>query len=127
MLRSLHFDFPGGQAVRLKEPVHDNILGASPEWTAVPPISKMVAYTRAAQPQIRIVFQGNPVANGDYIVGATGTPSDVGEERVHLAFDAVTNLSAPVTLRLARPLPNAIGVHHVRFDWWIAPMRCCSP
>src|SRR5260370_40544028 len=88
-IHSVHFDFPGGQAIRLRDHTTDSVLGLTPEWQAGGR-NELVAYVRGTSPQLRAVFQGTPAANGSYTIGAEGTHSDLVEQQVNLAFDAAT-------------------------------------
>ena len=55
--------------------------------------NELAAYVRATRPEMRVVFRGTPAAAGTYTVGADGTPFQVQERQVTLAFDAGTGLS----------------------------------
>jgi len=118
-VHSIHFDFPGGQAIRLLEPVNNAIVGAGPEWVSAPPHNELVAYVRASRPHIRVVFRGTPAANGTYSVGTDGNPIQVEESRVALAFDPATGLSNSVDLRMRNRLPNRIGVYQANLNWYV--------
>ncbi|MCI0464978.1 MAG: hypothetical protein L0Z62_49280 [Gemmataceae bacterium] len=129
-IHSIHFDFPGGQAIRLREPVSDNFVGATPEWVGAPPRNELAAYVRATQPHVQVVFRGTPAADGPHVVGADGTLSQVEEERVTLTFNPGSGLSAPVAFRLQTPLPDRIGLHPAKFDWYVrdpADPTICLP
>src|SRR4029077_6359296 len=110
-VHSIHFDFPGGQAIRLRDPASDDFLGASAEWVANPPREELVAYVRATRPHIRVVFRGSPAANSTHVSGAHGIAFGVDEQAVALSFDPVSGLSQAVQFRLRVPLPNRIGLH----------------
>jgi hypothetical protein len=118
-VHSIHFDFPGGQAIRLKEHGDNSIVGANPEWVASPSREELVAYVRASRPFIRVIFHGNPGANGTHVVGAGGAPCRVEEQPVALVFDPASGLSQPSDFRLQRPLPDQIGLHAARLDWYV--------
>ncbi len=125
-IHSVHFDFPGGQAIRLRDHTTDSVLGLTPEWAA-DARNELVAYVRGTSPQLQAVFQGTPAANGSYSMGAEGTHSDLAEQQVNLIFDVATGLSQPVTFSVGDPLPNVIGRHRMAFDWYtldpVAPER----
>ncbi len=116
-IHSVHFDFPGGQAIRLRDHTIDSVLGLTPEWEAGGR-SELVAYVRGTSPQLRAVFRGTPAANGSYTIGAQGTHSDLAEQQVDLVFDAGTGLSQPVMFAFADPLPDVIGRHQMAFEWY---------
>src|SRR5947207_1341653 len=103
-IHSLHFDFSGGQAIRLRDHTTDSDLGLTPEW-GVGGRNELIAYVRGTIPRVRAVFQGTPAANGSYTIGAEGTHSDLTEQQVSLVFDVATSLSQPVTFSLGDPLP----------------------
>ena len=117
-IHSLHFDFPGGQAIRLRDHTTDSDIGLTPEWDARGR-NELVAYVRGATPHLRAVFQATPAANGSYAIGAEGTHSDLAEQQVNLIFDAVTGFSQPVSFSFVDPLPNVIGRHQIAFDWYV--------
>src|SRR5262245_17638094 len=94
-VHSVHFDFPGGQAINLREPVTNQFVGASPEWVAGGR-NEFSAYVRCTRPSLRVVFRGTPAADGTYTVGADGTPFQVAEQSATLAFDPANGRSAPL-------------------------------
>ncbi len=115
---SVHFDFAGGQAIRLRDPATNQFIGASPEWLAAGR-DELAAYVRATRPEIQVVFRGLPAADGTYTVGADGTPVQVEERQVTLAFNVGTGLSSPVVFRASNSLPDQIGIHSTKLDWYI--------
>ena len=117
-IHSVHFDFLGGQAIRLRDHTTDSVLGLTPEWDASGR-NELVAYVRGANPHLLAVFQATPAANGLYAIGAEGTHSDLAEQQVNLVFDAVTGFFQPVSFSFADPLPNVIGRHQIAFDWYV--------
>lgn len=117
-IHSVHFDFPGGQAIKLKDPVTDLIIGRIPEWVAGGR-NELAAYVRGTRPEMRVRFHGTPAENGTYTVGADGTPFQVQEQQVALAFAPGTGLSNSVIFRASADLPNQIGVHQAKLDWYI--------
>jgi len=116
-VHSVHFDFPGGQAIRLRNHATDLVLGLTPEWDTSGR-NELAAYARGTSPQLRVIFHGTPAANGSYTVGAEGTHSDLTEQQVDLVFDVATGLSQPVSLAFADPLPDVIGRHQMTFEWY---------
>ncbi len=118
-VHSIHFDFPGGQAIKLRDPVSDDFLGAGPEWVANAPREELVAYVRATRPHIRVVFRGGPGGNNTHVIGAQGIPLGVEEQAVSLLFDPVSGLSQAVDFQLQTPLPDRIGLHPVSFSWYV--------
>ncbi len=124
---SVHFDFPGGQAIKLRDPDTDLIIGRIPEWVAGGR-NELAAYVRATRPEMQVVFRGTSAADGTYTVGADGAPFQVQERQVALAFDAVMGLSNPVIFRASVDLPDQIGVHSAKLDWYVrvqpAPAHC---
>jgi hypothetical protein len=118
-VHSVHFAFAGGPAITLRNPVNGVDLGAVPEWVADPARDEMVAYVRGARPELRVIFKGLPDANGTYVVGARGGLCQVAEGQVALAFDPASGLSEPVSVNLASPLPDQIGLHQARFEWYV--------
>src|SRR5262249_41230208 len=117
-VQTVHFAFPGSQAIKLREHASTGFVGLSPEWSAAPPRDDLVAYVRASQPAIRVVFRGDHGANGTYAVGADGTPSQVAEQQVALAFDPASGLSQAVDFSLANPLPDQVGLRPWKLDWY---------
>jgi hypothetical protein len=124
---SVHFDFPGSHAIRLKDPLTDDFIGTSPEWVAATR-NELAAYVRAARLEMRVVFRGVPGAGATYTVGADGTPFQVVEQQVKLVFDAVTGFSTPVVFGASIDLPDQIGIHPTNLDWYVrehpAPAPC---
>jgi hypothetical protein len=118
-VHSVHFDFPGGEAIKLRDPVSDQFVGANPEWVAAPPRSEPAAYVRDTRASLRVVFRGHPATNGTYSVGAGGAPVQIDERWVDLIFDPATGRSNPVVLPTRNRLPNHIGVHTARLDWHV--------
>jgi hypothetical protein len=116
-VQSAHFDFPGGQAIRLRDHSTDSVLGLTPEWE-VGRRNELVAYVRGTSPNVRAIFHSALAAAGSYTIGAEGTHSDLVEQQVDLVFDATTGLSQPVTLSFADPVPDVIGRHQMAFDWY---------
>src|SRR5438876_201651 len=84
---SVHFDYPGGQAIKLREPASNQFVGATPEWVDGRR-NELSAYVRRTRPSLRVVFRGTPSADGPYTVGVDGTPFQMAEQSVTLAFDA---------------------------------------
>ncbi len=115
---SVHFDFPGGQAIKLRDPVTDVMIGGAPEWVDGGR-NELAAYVRATRPEMRVVFRGTPAADGTHTVGADGTPFQVRERQITLAFDAATGLSNAVIFRAGVDLPDQIGVHTAKLDWYV--------
>lgn len=118
-VHSIHFCFPGSPAIPLKDPVTDDFLGASPEWCAAPARDEPAAYVRATRAPVRVVFRGDPACDGVYSMGAGGSPVQVEERRVTLAFDPTTGLSPPVDLVMHHRLPDRVGVHRASLDWYV--------
>jgi hypothetical protein len=118
-VHSIHFAFPGSAAIRLKDPATDEEVGHTPEWCAQPPRDELAAYVRDTRASIQVVFRGDPAADGTYAVGADGFPIQVEERQVNLTFDPAMGLSNSVVLRLRNRVPNRIGLHLTRFDWFV--------
>ncbi|MDH5197128.1 MAG: hypothetical protein OEY20_07755 [Gemmatimonadota bacterium] len=135
-IHSVHFCHPHARdAIVMRDPEDDALIGATPEWdrrgrdpagrVRVAPAGRNApaAYPAGTQPDIEVVFarvagpEGDAAA-GEWAVGATSATDApaVAEARVTLAFDA-QGLSAPVTLRLDRPLMGRIGVSSPRWTW----------
>ncbi len=123
---SVHFQFPG-DAIELRNPATNLALGASPEWVAGVR-DEMAAFVRGTRPHMRVVFRGAPAADGIYTIGADGVPIQVEERPVTLTFDPGTNLSNPEVFRASGALPDQIGVHATKLDWYVreqpAPSHC---
>ena len=117
-IHTVHFDFPGGQAIKLKDPVTDLMVGVSPEWVAGVR-NELAAYVRSTRPALRVAFHGTPAVDGTYTVGADGVPFQVQEQQVTLAFDAVTGLSNVVTVLASADLPDQIGLHRAKLDSYL--------
>lgn len=115
---SVHFDFPGGLAIRLRDAVTNQFLGITPEWVRGVR-NELAAYVRATRPDMRVVFRARPTADGMYVIGADGMPFQVEERQVTLAFNAGTGLSAPEVFRASCDLPNEIGIHPTKLDWYV--------
>jgi hypothetical protein len=133
-VQSVHFQFQGSQAIRLVDPTTNQpnplqpiTLGVTPEWVRGVR-NALAAYVRGTRPDVRAVFRGMPADNGTYTVGADGTPFQVEERSVTLAFDPVTGLSAPQVFRARNGLPNQVGVHAAKLDWYVrfqpVPSHC---
>lgn len=127
-LYNIHFDFLGGQAIELRDPETNLRIGATPEWDAAGR-NEVAAYLKATRPNLRVIFKGTPDANGTYTVGADGVPIQVEERQVDLAFDPMTGRSAPQVFRAHVPLPDLIGLHPTKLDWYIrtAPSPSVCP
>jgi hypothetical protein len=69
-----------------------------------------------------VVFRGKPTANGEYTIGADGTPFQVEERNVSLTFDPFTELSKPESFEARGNLPDVIGIHPAKFDWYVREM-----
>ncbi len=117
-VHSVHFCFLGSPAILLKDPATDEILGDAPEWCAEPTRNEPAAYVRATLAPLRVVFRGDPECDGVYNVGAGGSPVQVEERRLALAFDPATGLSPPVDLVMRNRLPDRVGVHSVTLEWF---------
>jgi hypothetical protein len=115
---SIHFDFPGGQAIRLKDPTTDAFVGENPEWETGQPV-RPVAYVRGAMPRVRIVFRGTTASNGEYVIWAEDPLCRIGEVRASLKFDPISGLSTPVFFTFSSPLPDRIGVHNFDLEWYV--------
>ncbi len=126
-VHSALFGYPGGQAVKLKDPANDQEVGATPEWVRGSR-NAIAAYVRGTRPQPRVVFRGPTAANGNYVVGATGPLFGIAERTVSLVFDATTGLSNPEDFLADVDLPGQIGIHDAVLDWYIrvapAPAHC---
>jgi len=116
-IHSVHFDFPGSQAISLRDHNTDSVIGTTPEWDAGGR-NELAAYVRGASPSLRAVFRGTPAADGSYTIGAGGTHSDLAEQRVELAFDPTSGLCPPVDFAFSHPLPNVIGRHQLALEWY---------
>src|SRR5262249_26252033 len=98
---------------------HQSItIGATPEWVRGAR-NELAAYVRGTRPDVRVVFRGTPADDGTYTVGADGTPFQVEERTVTLAFDPTPGLSAPQVSRASNGLPDQIGVHPTKLDWYV--------
>jgi hypothetical protein len=117
-LQSIHFDFPGGTAIRLRDPETDEFLGARPEWIAESARNEPAAYVRNSQPEIQVVFRGHESLNGEYKIGASGTPVQIEERTITLGFDPNTGLTAPTPFRLKANLPNRIERLPITLEWY---------
>jgi hypothetical protein len=122
---SVHFQFPG-DAIELIDPVTNQPLGAGPEWVAGAR-NETAAYVRGTRPRMRVVFRGTPAANGIYIVGADGFPVQVEESQITLTFDPGTGLSNAEVFRASGGLPDQIGVHATKLDWYVREQPPPSP
>jgi len=124
---SVHFDFPGGRAIHLRDPASNQLVGAGPEWVRGTQ-NELAAYVRGTRPNLRVVFRGKPAANGKYTIGADGTPFQVEERDVSLSFDPITDLSGPEAFEARGNLPDVIGVHPAKLDWYVRenppPVHC---
>jgi hypothetical protein len=90
--------------------------------------NELAAYVRSTRPSLRVVFRATPAANGTYTVGADGTPFQVAEQAVALDFDPVHGgRSAPVVFQTTNDLPDAIGLHAVKLDWYVREQPAPSP
>jgi hypothetical protein len=76
---------------------------------------------------MRVEFRGTPAANGTYTVGADGVPVQVEERQVTLAFDPGTGLSNAEVFRARGGLPDQIGVHATKLDWYVREQPAPSP
>ncbi len=118
---SVHFDFPGGQAIHLRDPATDRFVGENPEWVTGLP-GRSVAYVRGMTPRVQVVFRGSPEKNGEYIIWAEEPVCRIGEARITLSFDPSSGLSVPVPFAFSGPLPNRIGIHSFDLEWY-----ACDP
>jgi len=119
-VHSVHFDFADGQAIRLRDHLTDHFVGDDgPEFMVSPARDELAAFVRNTRPSLLVIFRGNQTAGGTYSVGAGGSLFQVEEREVTLAFDPVTGLSAPVMFRAKTRLPNRVGIHQARLDWYL--------
>lgn len=128
-VESVHFDFPGGRAIHLRDHTNNQPVGAIPEWVRGAR-NELAAYVRATRPNLRVVFRGKPAANGTYTIGADGTPFQIDERNVTLTFNPVTELSGPEVFEARGDLPNMIGLHAIKLDWYVRenpPPAHCPP
>ena len=123
---SVHFDFPGGQAIRLKDPDTDQFIGITPEWVATGR-NELAAYVRGTRPHLRVVFRGTPAADGSYTIGAGGAPLQMVERQVALVFHPATGLSGPEVFHAANDLPDLIGLHQATLDWYVREQPAPAP
>ena len=86
--------------------------------------NELAAYVRATRPEMRVVFRGTPAAAGTYTVGADGTPFQVQERQVTLAFDAGTGLSNEVIFRAGGGKSGVGGEIRCRFIIRGNPVSC---
>jgi hypothetical protein len=128
-LYSIHFNFPGGQAIEMRDPETDLPIGGGPEWVTQVR-NDTAAYVRATIPSLRVLFHGPPAANGAYTIGADGFPFQVAERKVNLTFNPANGWSAPEVFHARTPLPDVIGVHAAKMDWYIrtlpGPSACLT-
>ena len=89
------------------------LIGSGPEWVRGTR-SELAAYVRGIRPNLRVVFRANPSANGQYTVGAFGTPIQIEERSVSLTFDTNSGLSGPEVFEGRGSLPNVIGIQLLR-------------
>jgi hypothetical protein len=124
---SIHFAFLGSQAIEMLDHRTNLPIGATPEWE-IGKRNELAAYVRRTRPDLRVVFKGTPAANGNYTVGADGTPLQVAEKVISLAFDPSTGLSNPEVFTARNDLPDVIGVHDAQLHWYLrerpAPASC---
>lgn len=130
---SVHFDFPGGEAINLVDPVTNQpnpnqpiCIGAMPEWVSGER-NDLSAYVRGTRPSLQVVFRSTPAADGTYTVGADGTPFQLAEQSVTLAFDPANGRSAPVVFHAVHDLPDQIGLHAAKLDWYVREQPAPSP
>jgi hypothetical protein len=114
---SVAFAYAGNrEAIRLRDPVTDKLL-ATPEWVAGGQ-SLPAAYLRDTRPTIQVVFSGPPGQKMRTRIGARAERGPaIDPQHVELVFDA-QGRSAPVQLRLAAPLPDAIARLLIRWHWY---------
>ena len=70
---SLHFEFLGSNAIRLKDPESDDDVGSRPEWIAEPQRNEPAAYVQATRPSILVVFRGAAAVAGTYVNRSSGS------------------------------------------------------
>lgn len=116
---SIRFDFDGNGAVRLKNPTSDAFVSTDPEWFRDPARDEPAAFIRGTRPAIEVVFRGDPSTDGIHTIGADGTPVQVAERQVDLTFSPSTQLSEPKRFELKTRLPDAIGLHPTKWDWYV--------
>ena len=123
---SVHFQFPGGRALPLREPATDRELGEEPEWIR-DRRNAPVAYVRGSRPTVRAVFLTSFACPETIEIAAWGSwgggagPGDDGpllrRREVRLAQDRA-DLTEPIELELSRPLPDRIGLHTLSLSWY---------
>jgi hypothetical protein len=130
---SVHFEFPGGDAIKLVDPATDQpitswpaTLGETPEWV-ITGRNELAAYVRNTRPRVRVVFRGDPGTQGTFTVGACGTLFRIEERQATLAFTAADGLSAPEIFQADRPLPDSVGLHAVNLEWYIQGAHESAP
>lgn len=117
---SVHFDFPGGDAISLRDVALDQHLGDTPEWINGVR-NEFAAFVRGVRPRVRVVLLGPRGTSGNYTIEARGGLLQVNPRAVTLNFDHLNGQSAPVVLETVASLPDRVGIHYADMEWHAAP------
>ncbi|MBN1204742.1 MAG: hypothetical protein JXB05_07440 [Myxococcaceae bacterium] len=120
-LLSLHFQYPGSPAIPLRDPETEELLGARPEWIRGKR-SEPAAYVRGTLPVVRATFfvrtssAQAPPRMRLCILGEQGQLAEVAQ---FTPAQSTSYVSPPLTLMLAQPLPDRIGRHTLKLNWFV--------
>jgi hypothetical protein len=127
-LYSVHFQFPGSQALPLVDPVTNEVLGARPEWIKNAR-NEPVAYERGSTPEVRVGLMTRFLFVPDrFTLYAETLPLDshtpsfspdrLGPWTIESKRAQFSEVSK--TLAFNWPLPDRIGVHTLKLRWFAA-------
>jgi hypothetical protein len=127
---SVHFAFPQGNAIALRDAITDGPIGVTPEWVAgMDSVSPVVgqtrtgvpaAFVRGTTPTLEATFlrthRGS--TNGlTIVIGADGTPASVAEQTVTLTFGP-DGRSAAVQFTLDGPISAEVAATVLTLKWY---------
>lgn len=122
---SVLFRFEGSEAIELRD-YRDNLpVGADnkPEWLKGTH-NYPAAYVKGTTVKVKVVFFKQDSTGGKYRIGAHGDILGIREQEVVLEFNGGGSrggVSDPVEFEFDVPLPDSIGLHEIKLNWYFSP------
>jgi hypothetical protein len=123
---SVLFRFEGSEAIELRDYRDDLPVGTEnrPEWLKNTR-NFPAAYVKGTTVKVKVVFFKQDSSGGKYKMGAHGNLLDIREQEVLLEFSENSGsrggISEPVEFEFDGPLPDRIGVHDIKLNWYFSP------
>lgn len=124
---SVRFRYDGSEAIELRDHRDDLPVGtdSKSEWLKETH-NYPAAYVKGTKVKIKVVFFKPDSTGGKYKIGANGNILDIREQEVVLEFKGNGSrggISEPVELEFDGPLPDSIGLHDIKLNWYFLPRR----